>query len=101
MLLCHSFYKPIATDSGSSWEPDEYVEYGGSDDEAWRIISSTAKAQSEDKKSIDPLNQTIRKRKMGIKDLSGDEVASIGMKQIKCWTKGADELERMISQSAC
>ena len=28
-------------------------------------------------------------RKMGIKDLSGDEVASIGMKQIKCWTKGS------------
>ena len=89
MLLCHSFYKPIATDSGSSWEPDEYVEYGGSDDEAWRIISSTAKAQSEDKKSIDPLNQTIRKRKMGIKDLSDGEVASIGIKQIKCWTKGS------------
>ena len=40
-------------------------------------------------------------RKMGIKDLSGDEVASIGMKQIKCWTKEVDELERMISQSAC
>ena len=26
---------------------------------------------------------------MGIKDLSGGEVASIGMKQIKCWTKGS------------
>ena len=61
----------------------------GSDDEARRIISSTAKAQSEYKKSIDTLNQTIRERKMGIKDLSGGEVASIGMKQIKCWTKGS------------
>ena len=58
-------------------------------DEAWRIISSTAKAQSEDKKSIDTLNQTIRERKMGIKDLSVGEVASICMKQIKCWTKGS------------
>ena len=40
-------------------------------------------------------------RKMVIKDLNGDEVASIGMKQIKCWTKEVDELERMISQYAC
>ena len=38
---------------------------------------------------------------MGIKDLSGGEVASISMKQIKCWTKEVDELERMISQYAC
>ena len=62
--------------------------YKGSDNEAWLIISSTAKAQSEDKKSINTLNQTIRERKMGIKDLSCGEVASIGMKQIRCWTKG-------------
>ena len=26
---------------------------------------------------------------MGIKDLSGGEVALIGMKQIRCWTKGS------------
>ena len=88
-------------DNSNFWKKFHHRVHRGSDDEAWRIISSTAKAQSEDKKSIDTLNQTIRERKMGIKDLSGGEVASIGMKQIKCWTKEVDELERMISQYAC